>query len=76
MEAARGDFERKADRLGRAWLADRRLDRCHLGRRLKRRLPTLCAVTKQDVLCPFPEDVDPGEAGLRQRLKRLGRRRE
>jgi len=35
VEAARADLERKGDRLGRARLPDRRLDRCHLGRRLE-----------------------------------------
>jgi len=36
VEAARADLERKRDRLGRARLPDRRVDRCDLGRRLKR----------------------------------------
>src|SRR5262245_62351698 len=39
------------------------------------RLPTLFEAAKQDVPRPCPEDVNPGEAGLRQPLKLLDRRR-
>jgi hypothetical protein len=39
------------------------------------RLPTLCAAAKQVVPYLCPEDVNPGEAGLRQPLKLLDRRR-
>jgi len=35
------------------------------------RLSTLCAATKQDVLRPFPEDVNPGEAASDEAARKL-----
>jgi hypothetical protein len=100
VETARVNFEREGDRLRRARLPDRRLDRRHLGRRLERqrcrvepppqilrlhrqplaqclhsvlhmRLPTLFAAAQPVVPYLCPEDVNRGEAGLRQPLKLL-----